>query len=91
MTNQTATIYCPEMGDTKPQAQIEAKFSAIMGKFRISTPLELKGRGIKYHDTYTEHNCNSPKLYGHNIYYVTMAAYKKLEQEYTSAQEVLLD
>ncbi|MED3792369.1 hypothetical protein P4571_07930 [Niallia alba] len=89
--NVGATIYRPEMGDRKPIAEIEAFFSSVMGKFRVKTHLELKGRGIKFYDTYNENNCNNPAKYGWNIYYVTQAAYNKLEKEYAIAQEVLLD
>lgn len=83
--------YHPEMGERKPIAEIEASFSGIMGKFRIKTPLELKGRGIKFDHTYNENNCNNPSKYGWNIYYVTRAAYQKLEENYAIAQELLLD
>ena len=86
-----ATIYRPEMGDTKPEAQLESFFSIISGKWRIKTPLVLKGRGIKLNMTYDENNCNNPSKYGFNVYHVTQAAYEKLEKEYSIAQEVLLD
>lgn len=85
------TIYRPEMGDRKPIAEIEATFASFMGKYRIKTPLDLKGRGITYHDTYTENNCNNPSKFGWNIYHVTKAAFAKLEENYAIAQEVLLD
>ncbi|MGG3987463.1 hypothetical protein [Bacillus smithii] len=83
--------YRPEMGDKKPIAEIEAKYSSLMGKYRLSTPLKLSGRGIKYHDTYTEQNCTNPSKYGWNVYYVTKNAFEKLSKEYSIAQELLLD
>ena len=86
-----ATIYRPEMGDKKPASQLESFFSIILGKWRVTTPLELKGRGIKLNMTYDQDNCNTPSKYGHNVYHVTQAAYDKLEKEYSIAQEVLLD
>jgi hypothetical protein len=89
--NVGTKIYRPEMGDQTPIAEIFSKFSSVMGKFRVMTPLELKGRGIKYHDTYSKDNCTKSSLFGWNIYYVTESAYKKLEQQYAIAQEVLLD
>jgi hypothetical protein len=90
-SNVGTKIYRPEMGDKTPIAEIQSRFSAVMGKFRVTTPLELKGRGIKYHDTYTKENCNKSSFFGWNIYYVTEAAYNKLEQQFAIAQEVLLD
>lgn len=89
--NRGVKIYYPELGDKKPIAEIFSRYSAHMDKYRLITPLELKGRGIKYHDTYTPENCTNPRLFGWHIYYATERAYRKLEKEYAIAQEVLLD
>jgi hypothetical protein len=89
--NAGTTQYYPELGDRKPIAEIEVRFTSFMGKYRLRTPLALKGRGIKYDQTYNEKNCNNPSYYGWNIYYVTKAAYEKLEKQYAISQELLLD
>lgn len=72
--------YCPEMKQSKPNCQIEAKIS-YGGKYRLKTKLELKGRGIKFYDT----------LNDKNIYYATEKAYNKLCEEYSISWEELLD
>lgn len=78
---QGVTVYCPEMGQKKPLADIEAKIS-YAGKWRIKSKLELKGRGIKFHD----HDDNGLK-----IYYATERAFEKLENQYSISMESLLD
>lgn len=88
--NKGIHVYSPEMGDRKPIAEIYAKLTAS-GKYRITTPLQLKGRGIKHYDTYTKDNCRNPFLIGWNIYYVTENAYMRLATKYAIAQEILLD
>lgn len=88
--NKGVNAYYPEMGDKKPIAEIYARLT-YGGKYRLVTPLQLKGRGIKFHDTYNENNCNNPFLYGWNIYYVTERAFNKLREQYAIAQEILLD
>ena len=75
------TAYTPEMGDKKPLADIEATIS-YSGKWRIKTRLELKGRGIKFHDKTEDER---------NIYYLTDTAFKKLETQYAISMECLLD
>lgn len=88
--NKGTKIYCPEMGEKKPIAEIYATLSRS-GKYRLSTPLELKGRGITYYETYSEENCLNPFKYGWHVYYVTENAYRKLEKQYAIARESLLD
>jgi hypothetical protein len=63
-SNVGTKIYRPEMGDKTPISEIFSVFSSVMGKFRIMTPIELKGRGIKYYDTYTKDNCNKSSFEG---------------------------
>lgn len=75
------TTYTPEMGDKKPVAEIEAKLSLTGSKWRLKTPLELKGRGITLHDSDN----------GINIYYATERAFERLETQYSISLECLLD
>lgn len=85
-TRETGTLsYWPEMGETRPVAQIEC--TLYWGrKYIIATPLELKGRGIRLVDKYTE-----GRKAGWNRYEVTMKAYEKLQSQYRIAREALLD
>lgn len=76
--------YTPEMGEEKPECQIEAQISHYgRNHWHLKTALELKGRGIKKDD----YN------YGDNInrYTVTDLAYEKLKQLYTISYRCLLD
>ena len=83
--------YYPELGESKPQAEIELQPSHIANRYRIATPLDLSGRGIKYYDTYTASNCTTEAKYGWHVYYVTESALKQLARKYTIAKEVLLN
>lgn len=88
--NKGVKAFYPEMGDKKPIAEIFATLTRSC-KYRLSTPLQLKGRGIKYYETYDKNNCSNPSKYGWHIYYATERAFSKLKEEYAIAQEVLLD
>ena len=76
------TTFTPEMGDKKPLADIEATLSYTGSKWRLKTRLELKGRGIRLHETSED---------GTNIYYATELAFNKLEQQFAISMECLLD
>lgn len=76
--------YTPEMGEQKPDCQIEAQMSYYgASHWRLKTALELKGRGIKK-DNYN---------YGDNLnrYTVTKLAYEKLQKLYTISYKCALD
>ena len=75
--------YCPEMGEQKPECQIEAKMSYYGKHYHLKTALELKGRGIT----------KDSGDYGDNLnrYTVTKLAYEKLEKLYTISYRCLLD
>ena len=80
--------YWPEMGDKKPEAQIEAKMSCYgAAHWYLDTPLELKGRGIKY---FGQHPENSKKP-GWNHYKVTARAFEKIKEQYSVSQVCYLD
>ena len=75
--------YTPEMGEEKPDCQIEASRSYYGKHYHLKTVLELKGRGIKKDD----HD------YGDKInrYTVTKLAYEKLQKLYTISYRCALD
>lgn len=85
-------VYWPEMGDTKPVAQIEARISYVSGKWLLKTSLELKGRGITFQGKMkAEHLVESAKhKAGWNEYHVTAAAFEKLKTQYRISSEALL-
>lgn len=61
-------IYHPEMGEKKPECQIEATLAWYGKHYFLKTDLELKGRGIR-------------KL--EDDYIVTKKAFEKLESQYS--------
>lgn len=86
-------LYCPEMGEQKPQCQIEAARSYYGRHYHISTPLELKGRGITFDRVLEAKNLTERYQYkdGWNEYTVTERAFDMLQQKYSISQESLLD
>lgn len=75
-------FYTPEMGQEKPDCQIEAQLSYYGKHYHLKTALELKGRGITKEEDYSD---------GTHCYTVTRLAYEKLEKIYTISYERLLD
>lgn len=88
-------LYCytPEMGEQKPECQIEAHRSYYGGHYLIDTPLELKGRGITFDRVLESKNLSKSAQYrlGWREYTVTERAFEKLQEQYTISQELLLD
>lgn len=86
-------LYHPEMGEQKPQCQIEAARSYYGRHFHIYTPLQLKGRGIVFENVCDEKNTAKSAYYkiGWNEYTVTVRAFDKLCEQYSVSQECLLD
>lgn len=82
--------YYPEMGEPKPESQIEAALSHYGKHWFLKTPLTLKGRGIKHLATYTAITINNPAKIGWHRYQVTEAAFDKLCREYAVSTESLL-
>lgn len=77
-------IYTPEMGEEKPDCQIEAQMSFYgSSHYHLKTALELKGRGI----TKDDYNYDD----GINRYTVTKLAYEKLQKFYTISYKCALD
>ena len=76
--------YWPEMGDKKPEAQIEATMSCYgAAHWYLDTPLELKGRGVKYMGQHPSD--------GRNRYVVTARAFEKIKEQYSVSQVCYLD
>lgn len=74
-------LYTPEMGQAKPDCQIEAHLSYYGDHYFLKTREVLKGRGIRLDKTEN----------GINYYYVTTRAYNILETKYSISYESLLD
>jgi hypothetical protein len=86
--------YTPEMGETKPEeTQIEAQLSHYGKHFFISTPLELKGRGIVFQQKIDKKNLYPSAHYKHgwNEYKVTLNAMEKLKKDHIISQKSYLD
>jgi hypothetical protein len=90
--------YCPEMKEVKPDhrfydAEVQASYDY---KYQyITTPLELKGRGITFMGKIDPKNYISADRIaykiGWNEYKVTRKAFEKLEGEIRMVRETLLD
>jgi hypothetical protein len=92
--------YCPEMKQEKPHHKfydMEVQASYDYKYQYITTPLELKGRGISFIGKidlkhYNEYAHASMKYKeGWNEYKVTRLAFEKLEEKYKIVRETLLD
>ena len=77
-----ATLYYPELNETKPDAQIEARLSYYGKHWYLKTNLDLKGRGIEFLETIAN---------GVKRYKVTVNAFKVLEEKYTATIKCYLD
>lgn len=88
--NVGLTSYYPEMGEAKPVAQIEARIGHY-GDWFLSTPLTLRGRGIKHLRTNTAADLvpGSHRV-GWSEYKVTDLAFEKLSKQYAISSESLL-
>lgn len=74
--------YTPEMGEQKPDCQIEAQLGYYGEHYYLKTALELKGRGIV-----REQDAEN----GKHWYRVTTRAYENLKQIYTISRVMYLD
>ena len=87
-------VYAPEMGQQKPEGcQIEAHRAYYGGHVFIDTPLELKGRGIRFLKMYKPGDLTGSGQYksGWNTYEVTNRAYDQLKTRYAISWESCLD
>jgi hypothetical protein len=85
--------YYPEMHETRPaDSQIEARLGHYGRHWYISTPLVLKGRGIRYLRTLTPEMLTpaAQRKAGWHEYEVTERAMQKLDAEYVVTNEMRL-
>ena len=85
--------YYPEMHEKRPDgSQIEARLGHYGRHWYISTPLVLKGRGIRHLRTMTPEMLPpaGQRRAGWHEYEVTERAMGKLEAEYVVTTEMLL-
>ena len=93
VTGSGTYTYYPEMGETKPECQIEASRAYYGKHWFLDTPLELKGRGITLLRTYTSKELTPAGQYkvGWHEYQVTERAFDKIKAQYSVSIESLLD
>lgn len=84
--------YYPEMKETRPQAQIEARLGHYGKHWFITTPLVLSGRGIVHIETLTESVLvpEAKHKIGWNRYKVTGTAFDKIQANHDVVVEMLL-
>lgn len=80
-----AQVYYPELGHERPIADMEARLCHYGKHYYVSTPLELKGVGIKLIDTHSDE-----RRKGWRRYRVTLRAMEALERTHRVAIEALL-
>lgn len=84
--------YTPEMGDQKPDCQMEAQLSYYGKHYFVDTPIKLKGRGITLIKQYEEKDfCKPDHRVGWYEYQVTKLAFEKLKEKYSISMERCLD
>ncbi len=93
VTGSGVYSYTPEVGQQKPNCQMEASLSYYGKHYFIDTPIELKGRGITLVKQYTEKDFVNPDNYriGWYEYQVTKLAFEKLKEKYSISMERNLD
>jgi hypothetical protein len=95
MKNKIANVghhrYSPSTGQRRPIAQIEGY--CIIDNYYLSTPLELKGKGITFLKKYTNEEAatNTDLHAGWNQYKVTLKAFDKLKEHYAIMTESLAE
>jgi hypothetical protein len=82
VTGPGSYAYTPEMGQEKPDCQIEADLAHGGRHYFLFTNLELKGRGITREKDHPD---------GRHTYYVTSRAYRLLEEKYSISRCSYLD
>lgn len=84
--------FYPEMGEAKPEAQIEASLGHYGRHWYLKTPLTLKGRGIKHLRTLSPSDLvpQAQSKVGWHEYKVTEAAFESLKSKHRISVEFLL-
>lgn len=83
--------YCPEMGEKRPETQMEARLGHYGNHYYVDSKIKLKGRGVVFLETYTAAVLvpGSRKIGWHH-YKVTIRAFEKITAEHAVACEFLL-
>ena len=90
MTNEMT--YMPEMGQAKPEADIEARLCHYGKHYYLTSKVELKGRGVTFRRTNTADNCVPGSSHiGQHEYCVTLKAYDRICKMHSVSYEMLLD
>lgn len=88
-------LYTPEMGQRKPNCQLEAQLSHYGRHYFVDSPVELpKGRGIELLKQYEPGdfvNGAANRKVGWYCYKVTTRAFEKLQQRYSISMVSHLD
>lgn len=89
----TTSLYWPEMGEAEPKAQIKASPAHGGKHYFLYTPLDLKGRGVKFVKTFVAKDLSQhdQRMVGWHVYQVTNRAYDAIEERYSISQRCLLD
>ena len=84
--------YHPEMGEEKPEAEIEASLCYYGKHWFLRTPLTLNGRGIALRNTLTANQLapQGQRLVGWNEYRVTERDFNALCEEYDVVTQMTL-
>lgn len=82
-------IYCPEMGESRPECQIMARMGHYGSHYYLDTPLSLKGRGITFLEKHEAKNLTASGQFmaGWNRYKATERAFQKLQEQYSISME----
>lgn len=83
--------YTPEMGQNRPECQMEASRAYYGKHIYIDTPIQIKGRGITFLKQYKPGDLSTSRKDGWNCYQVTNLAFEKLKEKYTISMECCLD
>lgn len=87
-------LYTPEMGQRKPNCQLEARLSHYGRHYFVDSPVELpKGRGIELLKRYEPDDVNGAvnRKVGWYSYKVTVRAFEKLQKQYSISMVSHLD
>ncbi len=84
--------YHPEMGETKPEAQIEAHLGHYGNHWFLTSQVELKGRGITLRHILTAGELTEQAQHkvGYFEYRVTEAAFNRICKQHRVSGEMLL-
>ena len=85
-------MYHPEMGEPRPEGQIDAQLSHGGDHYFLRTPLELQGQGIKFLGVETAASLvpQAQHKVGWRKYKVTVRAFDRICQQYDVVSELLL-